>query len=51
MINYDNATKEIIKKKQSKLATNSQSSIENIDNSRLWIWKNKRITQSDKKTR
>ena len=35
-------------KKQSKLARNSWSSVSNIINLRLWLWKNNYITKSNK---
>ena len=40
MINFDDVVNENIKEK---LAINSWSSVHNINNYRLWIWKNKFI--------
>ena len=43
MINFDGVTKQNIKE-HNPSSTNSLSSIQNINNWRIWIWKNKLIT-------
>ena len=48
MINFNVSYKRIYTKSKSEMVTNSQSSIQNIYNWRLWIRKNKIIIQFNK---